>query len=115
MNNAYNALTQLKILKLRYQAECDSQKVDALDFAIKAVVEQVHNTEPCYFDEGEECRALMTKDCVGCPFKKTKEKWDADRKKARIRHRLITLGTIETEQTPKVTRGDYIVIDYEGD
>ena len=90
MLNNYQKLQQLKILRNRLTSEYDIPKKEALDFAIKVVEKEINEGEPCFFDAGFKCKILIERDCHNCSFRRTKEEWEKDQKRAK--KRLVQLG-----------------------
>jgi len=90
MLNNYQKLQQLKILRNTLISEYDMPKKEALDFAIKAVEKEINQSEPCFFDDKFKCKILIERNCHNCSFRRTKEEWEKDQKRAK--KRLEQLG-----------------------
>lgn len=75
----YQKLEQLKILRRLF--DYDEIKKQALDMAIKIVVNEFNSRKPCVFDEKVRCR-MTKKECHNCSFRRSKEEYEEDQRKA---------------------------------
>lgn len=80
MLTEYQKLEQLKILRRLF--DYDEIKKQALDMAIKIVVNEFNSRKPCVFDEKVRCRILTKKECHNCSFRRSKEEYEEDQRKA---------------------------------
>lgn len=80
MLTEYQKLEQLKILRRLF--DYDEIKKQALDMAIKIVVTEFNSRKPCVFDEKVRCRILTKKECHNCSFRRSKEEYEEDQRKA---------------------------------
>lgn len=103
MLNNYQILTQLQIIKKQFNPVYDTPKIEALNYAILATIEKINNREPCIFDFGNTCRALVKKNCFNCNFKCSKKQYEESQKKVQERHKQIGIRTVKDKN------GNYVV------
>ena len=90
MLNSYQVIQQLTIISKRLVSEYDAPKKEALEYAIRVINERIESQEPCVFDLGMTCRALTSKQCIGCSFRCSKKEHEHDQLK--VKNRLEKLG-----------------------
>ena len=60
----------------------------------------------CTFDNGNQCNALLTKECENCSFRKTKEELIEGRQKAKARIEKLPAGYRRAIKEKYYTRGN---------
>ena len=72
MLSHYQTMKELEKIRTIIERIHNQDMMDALEFAIDAAGKH-ELSEPCAFDLGNECRALLEKRCGMCKFRKTKK------------------------------------------
>ena len=76
----YQKLEQLRILRRLF--DYDEAKKQALDMAIRIVKNDFENRKPCVFDDNIRCKILIKRECHNCSFRRSKEEYEEDQRKA---------------------------------
>ena len=84
MLSHYQTMKELEKIRTIIERIHNQDMTNALEFAIDAAGK--HDiSEPCAFDFGDECRALLEKRCGMCKFRKTKKQLQNEEKRSALR------------------------------
>lgn len=92
------SIYQLKMLMRDIEnKDRENPKVEALRIAINTIRKSIASEQPCCFDNGNECVALIKKSCFLCKFCKTKDEYIKSQEKSNLRLRLLKLSDLKNE------------------